>query len=261
MDLSLKGRNAVICGSTQGIGRGIAHELALLGANCILLARNEAQLKTCVSSLFQDDAQTHGYRVADFSKTDQVRDAIMSILEEQTVHILINNTGGPAPGPVTDADPDAFVKAFRQHLVNNQILAQAVLPGMRSAEFGRIINVISTSVRIPLKNLGVSNTIRGAVASWAKSLSNEVAAYGITVNNVLPGFIKTGRLDSLVSQIAASQQRAVDEIAKEMEKDVPAQRFGEVREIAAMAAFLASPAASYINGASIPVDGGRTGSI
>ena len=261
MDLSLKGKNAVICGSTQGIGLGIAHELALLGANCTLLARNEAQLNSCASTLFTGDGQTHGYRVADFSETDQVRDAILSILKEQTVHILINNTGGPAPGPVTDADPEAFIMAFRQHLVNNQNLAQAVLPGMRSAGYGRIINVISTSVRIPLKNLGVSNTIRGAVASWAKSLSNEVAAYGITVNNVLPGFIKTGRLDSLISQIAASQHRAVDEVAKEMEKDVPAQRFGEVREIAAMAAFLASPAASYINGASIPVDGGRTGSI
>lgn len=261
MDLSLKGKNAVICGSTQGIGLGIAHELALLGANCTLLARNEAQLNSCASRLFKGDGQTHGYRVADFSETDQVRVAILSILKEQTVHILINNTGGPALGPVTDADPEAFVMAFRQHLVNNQTLAQAVLPGMRSAGYGRIINVISTSVRIPLKNLGVSNTIRGAVASWAKSLSNEVAAFGITVNNVLPGFIKTGRLDSLISQIAASQHRAVDEVAKEMEKDVPAQRFGEVREIAAMAAFLASPAASYINGASIPVDGGRTGSI
>lgn len=261
MDLSLKGRNAVICGSTQGIGLGIAHELALLGANCTLIARHEAQLKTCAATLSHGDGQTHGYRVADFSDTDRVKHAIMSILESQTVHILINNTGGPAPGPVTDADPEAFVTAFRQHLVNNQILAQAVLPGMRSAGFGRIINVISTSVRIPLKNLGVSNTIRGAVASWAKSLSNEVAAYGITVNNVLPGFIKTGRLDSLISHIAASQHRAVEEIATEMEKEVPAQRFGEVREIAAMAAFLASPAASYINGASIPVDGGRTGSI
>jgi 3-oxoacyl-[acyl-carrier protein] reductase len=261
MDLSLNGREALICGSTQGIGLGIAQELALLGANCTLFARNEAQLKESVAGLSCREGQYHRYRVADFSVPAQVKDAITEHTRDNTVHILINNTGGPAPGPVTDAATEAFVNAFLQHLVNNQVLAQAVLPGMKAAGFGRIINVISTSVRIPLKNLGVSNTIRGAVASWAKSLSNEVAHHGITVNNILPGFIKTGRLDSLIRQIAAGSGKEVEEVAAVMEKEVPAGRFGEIREIAAMAAFLATPAASYVNGTSIPVDGGRTGSI
>jgi 3-oxoacyl-[acyl-carrier protein] reductase len=261
MDLSLRGRTAVICGSTQGIGLGIAHELALLGAECILMARNEAQLAARTAALPIPEGQRHGYRVADFTDTAQVRMAIGSVTPDTTVHILVNNTGGPAPGPVTAAEPDAFARAFEQHLVNNQALVQAVLPGMKAAGYGRILNVISTSVRIPLRNLGVSNTIRGAVASWAKSLSNEVAEYGITVNNLLPGFIQTSRLESLVSSIAASRGATREAVAEELRREVPAGRFGEVREIAALAAFLASPAAAYINGTSIPVDGGRTGSI
>lgn len=261
MDLSLSGRNAVVCGSTQGIGYGIARELALLGANCTLFARNAEQLALCVAELHKGPGQSHGYRVADFSDPSQVGEAIRQECSERTVHILVNNTGGPAPGPITEADPDRFTEAFIQHVVNNQQLVQAVLPGMRADGFGRVINVVSTSVRIPLRNLGVSNTIRGAVASWAKSLSNEVAPYGITVNNILPGFIKTGRLDSLVRMMASGRQVEPEEVARELEREVPAGRFGEVPEIAALAAFLASPAASYITGTSIPVDGGRTGSI
>jgi 3-oxoacyl-[acyl-carrier protein] reductase len=261
MDLSLTGRNAVICGSTQGIGLGIAQELALLGANCILLARDRARLEQCTSELPRTEGQMHDFRVADFTNSEEVRQAIKSITTEKTVHILINNTGGPAPGPITEAGTDAFSAAFAQHIVNNQLLVQSVLPGMKQAGFGRIINVISTSVRIPLKNLGVSNTIRGAVASWAKSLSNEVGRFGITVNNVLPGFTETGRLDSLIRSMAADRQLSEDIVRQELSEDVPAGRFGSVREVSALAAFLASPAASYINGTSIPVDGGRTGSI
>ena len=261
MDLSLSGRRAVICGSTQGIGLGIARELALLGADCILLARDEARLEACASSLPAEKGQRHTYRVADFSHSDEVSIAIKSIIEDGPVHILINNTGGPAPGPITAAKTDAFSAAFSQHVVNNQLLVQAVIPGMKEGGFGRIINVISTSVRIPLKNLGVSNTIRGAVASWAKSLSNEVGRFGITVNNVLPGFTETGRLDSLIRSIATDQNESEDSIRNKLSEEVPAGRFGTVEEIAALAAFLASPAAAYINGTSIPVDGGRTGSI
>lgn len=261
MDLSLKGRNAVICGSTQGIGLGIAQELALLGANCILFARDKARLELCTRELPRTAGQDHDFRVADFTNSEEVRQAIKSITAEKTVHILINNTGGPAPGPITEAGTDAFSAAFAQHIVNNQLLVQSILPGMKQARFGRIINVISTSVRIPLKNLGVSNTIRGAVASWAKSLSNEVGRFGITVNNVLPGFTETARLDSLIRSIAADRQLPEDMVRQQMSEEVPAGRFGHVREVAALAAFLASPAASYINGTSIPVDGGRTGSI
>lgn len=261
MNLSLDGKTAVICGSTQGIGLAIAEELALLGANCILLARNEDALKEALTKLNVDNRQLHSYAVADFNNPDQVRATIEELVAANPVHILVNNTGGPPAGPVLDAIPEQFLIAFNQHLVCNHILATAVIPGMREAGYGRIINIISTSVRIPLKNLGVSNTIRGAVASWAKTMSNEVGRFNITVNNILPGFTRTQRLSSIVSTTAAKKNASETAVEQEMQEEVPMKRFGEASEIAAVAAFLASPAASYVTGVSIPVDGGRTGSI
>lgn len=261
MDISLRNKTALICGSTQGIGLAIAQELGLLGADCILLARNENSLKEAVSTLDRSRGQNHRYAIADFQFTDQVKERAASLAAEGTIHILVNNTGGPPPGLVQEAGEAQFQQAFQQHLINNQHLVQALLPGMKAAGYGRIINVISTSVKVPIPNLGVSNTIRAATAAWAKTLSMEVAAEGITVNNILPGFIKTVRLESLISTNAAAQRISKEELAAQMEKQIPAQRFGETREIAALAAFLASPAASYINGTSIPVDGGRTGAF
>lgn len=261
MNLSLEGKNAVVCGSSQGIGFAIAEELALMGANCILLARNEELLKTSITQLDTAIRQTHLFYVADFSQPQQVKGIIEKITSERNIHILINNTGGPPAGPVVEALPEQFVKAFDQHLVCNHILTQACIGGMKKDGYGRIINVISTSVRIPLKNLGVSNTIRGAVASWAKTMANELGQFNITVNNVLPGFTKTQRLESIVKNASSKKSRAVEDVEKEMQEEVPMKRFGEASEIAAVAAFLASPSASYVNGASIPVDGGRTGSI
>ena len=212
MDLSLTGKEALICGSTQGIGLAIAKELALLGANCTLVARNETALKEAVGQLEKKSGQEHRYRVADFQYPEQVKEMIAAHTLEHPVHILINNTGGPAPGPITEATADQFMQAFQQHIICNQYLTQAVLPSMKAAAFGRIINVISTTVRIPINNLGVSNTIRGATASWAKTLSNEVARYGITVNNILPGFTKTNRLTSLITQIAANAESPVETV-------------------------------------------------
>src|SRR5690606_21533160 len=176
-------------------------------------------------------------------------------------HILVNNSGGPAAGPATEAKPEAFLQAFQQHLICNHILATLVIPGMKQAGFGRIINIISTSVKIPLKNLGVSNTIRGAVASWAKTMSNELGQFGITVNNVLPGATATGRLEAIINNKVAKTGMEQARVEEEMLAEIPAKRFGMPEEIAAMVAFLASPAAGYVNGTSIPVDGGRTGSI
>ncbi len=261
MNLSLKNRTALICGSTQGIGLAIARELALLGANCILLARNENSLKVAIASLDNSQGQLHKYAVADFQFPEQVKSIAATLAAEGTVHILVNNTGGPAPGLIQNATADQFLNAFQQHIINNQQLVQAFLSGMKAAGYGRIINVISTSVKVPIPNLGVSNTIRAATAGWAKTLSMEVAADGITVNNILPGFIKTGRLESLINTNAAAQHMSPEELAAHMEKQIPAQRFGETKEIAALAAFLASPAAGYISGTSIPVDGGRTGAF
>ena len=261
MNLSLEGRNAIICGSSRGIGYAIAEELALMGANCILLARNEENLKLAISQLDISIRQSHSYHVIDFNNQNAVKQLIGEITAQQPVHILINNTGGPAAGPIVEATEEQFLGAFNQHLIINHILAKAVLEGMKQEGYGRIINIISTSVKIPLKNLGVSNTIRGAVASWAKTMSNELGQFGITVNNILPGFTNTERLTSLIETTASRGNVSVEVVEKNMMEEVPAKRFGEPGEIAAVAAFLASPAASYVNGVSIPVDGGRTGSI
>jgi len=225
------------------------------------MARNKEALISAVHNLDIALRQQHGYLVADFSKPEEVKAAIEKHVVKNPVHILINNSGGPAAGPVTEAAEEAFLNAFNQHLICNHILAKAVVPSMKKEGYGRIINVISTSVKIPLKNLGVSNTIRGAVANWAKSMANELGQYNITVNNVLPGFTATQRLSSLIENIAKRGNTVVDIVEKNMIEEVPMKRFGDASEIAAVAAFLASPAASYVNGTSIPVDGGRTGSI
>jgi 3-oxoacyl-[acyl-carrier protein] reductase len=261
MNLSLEGKYAVICGSTQGIGLAVAEELALLGANCTLIARNEEALQNAVQTLDISLRQQHSYLVADFSEPETVKRAIEDHVGSHTVHILVNNSGGPPSGPITDAKEDEFIEAFNQHLVCNHILSQAVIPSMKKEKFGRIVNIISTSVKIPLKNLGVSNTIRGAVASWAKTMANELGQFNITVNNILPGLTSTKRLSTLIDTMARKGNTVVEAVEKNMLNEVPMKRFAEASEIAAVAAFLASPAASYVNGASIPVDGGRTGSI
>jgi len=261
MNLSLEGKNAVVCGSTQGIGLAVAEELALLGASCTLIARNEETLKSAVQHLDIALRQKHNYLVADFSRPDEVRTVIEKHVVNNNVHILINNTGGPPPGPVVDATEDSFLAAFNQHLICNHILAKAVIPSMKKENYGRIINIISISVKTPLKNLGVSNTVRWAVASWSKTMANELGQYNITVNNILPGYTNTQRIASMIEGNAGKLKVDKDEIKKDMEKDIPAGRFAEPEEIASVAAFLASPAASYVNGASIPVDGGKTVAI
>ncbi len=261
MNLSLEGKRAIICGSTQGIGLAIATELALLGASCTLIARNEEKLKDAIKTLAVSPGQKHDYLVADFSQPEKLAAIVNAFVSKQAVHILINNTGGPAAGPITEAETDQFVQAFNQHLVCNHILTKAVIPGMKETGYGRIINIISTSVKIPLKNLGVSNTIRGAVASWAKTMSNELGAFQITVNNILPGFTSTQRLEEIIHNTASKARRDADAVSRQMMEEVPMKRFADPSEVAAVAAFLASPAASYVNGVSIPVDGGRTGSI
>ena len=261
MNLSLEGKYAVICGSTQGIGFAVAEELALLDAHCTLIARNKASLQTAMKKLKSGSQQKHNYLVADFSKPDELKKVIDDYVKQIPVHILINNTGGPPGGPITEATEEAFQNTFNQHLICNHILAKAVIPSMKKERYGRIINIISTSVKIPLKNLGVSNTIRAAVAGWAKTMANELGQYNITVNNVLPGFTRTQRLDTIIQDAARRKNKTPQDIEKEMQDETPMKRFGEPSEIAAMVAFLASPAASYVNGTSIPVDGGRTGSI
>ena len=261
MDLSLDGKTAVVCGSSQGLGLASARELALLGANCILIARNKEKLQTAVNGLAKKETQKHFYKTADFFNSEEVRLVINEILEQGPVHILVNNSGGPPSGIVSEAKEEEFLKAFNQHLINNHILATAVVPGMKKEGFGRIINIISTSVKIPLPYLGVSGTVRAAVATWGKLMSHDLGRFNITVNNVLPGYNETERLESLIASNAQKKNISKEEAAKEMYSDIPMKRFGKPEEFGAMVAFLASPAASYVNGASIPVDGGRSGAI
>jgi 3-oxoacyl-[acyl-carrier protein] reductase len=257
MNLDLKGKTAVVCGSTQGLGYASAAELALLGCNVVLMARNEEKLKTAVESLYHINDQSHSYLVADFTNTDSVKETIAGFTKSNQVHILVNNTGGPAGGKAIDAAAESFTIAFNNHLINNHNLTQAVVPGMKDAGYGRIINIISTSVKAPLPDLGVSNTIRAAVASWAKTLANELGQFGITVNNVLPGFTKTVRADYVVSTKASKTGKSEEEVMKALVAEIPVGRIGQPEEFGAAVAFLASPAAAYINGINLPVDGGR----
>ncbi|MBL7872226.1 MAG: SDR family oxidoreductase [Cyclobacteriaceae bacterium] len=261
MNLDLQGKRALIGGSTQGIGKASAIELAHLGATVTLLARNEQSLKETLNELPTPVGQVHNYLVADFNSPDQLKSVVEHFVKTNTIHILINNTGGPPAGQAIDATPEEFIKAFTAHLICNQILAQVVVDGMKQSGYGRIINIISTSVKIPIKGLGVSNTTRGAVANWAKTIATELAAFGITVNNVLPGTTMTGRLDSIIRTKAEKSKRTYEEVKNEMIAEVPVGRISEPYEVAAAVAFLASPAAGYITGINMPVDGGRTGSL
>lgn len=262
MDINLTGKRAIVCGSTQGIGKAAALELALLGASVTLVARNKEALQKTRGELATTADQQHSTLAVDFSQLEAVREKVGKyVTQSGPVHILVNNAGGPKGGPILDAELQEFVNTFSQHLLCNHILAQAVIPGMKSARYGRIVNIISTSVKQPIAGLGVSNTVRGAVASWSKTLAGEVASFGITVNNILPGMTKTGRLDYVIRTKAERTGKTVEEITREMIAEIPAGRYAEPQELAVVIAFLCSPAASYVNGVSIPVDGGRTTSL
>ncbi len=262
MNLDLKNKRALVCGSTQGIGKAVAIELASLGCDVTLVARNEDALKKTKAELPCTGNQMHSYLCVDFNDTVKLKDLSNAFIQRTgPVHILVNNTGGPAAGPIIAAKTEEFLNAFNQHLICNHILTQACIDGMKNSGFGRIINIISTSVKQPLPNLGVSNTIRAAVANWSKTMANELGKYGITVNNVLPGATATQRLSSIIENKALKTSAAADEVRKEMLHEIPLGRFAEAGEIAAAVAFLASPSAAYINGINLPVDGGRSGNL
>lgn len=259
MNLQLQNKNALVCGSTQGIGKAAALLLAEEGANVTLLARNEEKLKSVLSELKNNGQQCHSYLVADFSKPEELQKVLEN--SEFQFHILINNTGGPAGGPIFNAKIEEFENAFTQHLKCNHILVQSLVPFMKTQCFGRIINVISTSVKQPLDGLGVSNTIRGAVANWSKTLANELGEFGITVNNVLPGATSTERLKEIINNKATKTGKSLEQVAEAMKNAAPAKRFAKPEEVAAAIVFLTSEQASYINGINLPVDGGRTKSL
>jgi 3-oxoacyl-[acyl-carrier protein] reductase len=260
MNVSLAGTRAIVCGSSQGIGKAAAIELASLGATVVLLARDAAKLGAVQQQLSAAAGQKHSHIAVDFANLAAVEQAARQLASDtktHTGHILINNAGGPPGGPILAATPADFEAAFRSHVLASHILTQAIVPSMKAAKHGRIINIISTSVKAPIAGLGISNTIRGAMASWAKTMANELGPFGITVNNVLPGFTKTDRLSSLVKAKATKAATSEDMVSAEMLATIPAGRFADPEETAAAIAFLASPAAAYISGTNLPVDGGR----
>jgi 3-oxoacyl-[acyl-carrier protein] reductase len=261
MKLSLLNKHAIICGSTDGIGKATALLMAERGATVTLLARNKEKLSATLSELSTNDGQTHFSLCADFNNPDQLKEKITGHMKVIVghAHILVNNSGGPKGGALIDAVENEFRQAFERLLICNQILAKAVFPGMKELESGRIINIISTSVRQVIPGLGVSNTIRGAVAQWAKTLALELGEFGITVNNVLPGYTNTARLQSLADLKAKSLGVTPEEINEMWKNNTSMRRLGEPEEVASAVAFLASDAASYINGHDISVDGGRFG--
>jgi 3-oxoacyl-[acyl-carrier protein] reductase len=259
MDLNLQGKNALVCGSSGGIGKAAAIQLSRMGASVTLLARNESALSDVLKELHHGQGQNHDFIIGDTSHHESLHQHITGLVTQKKIQILVNNSGGPASGEILKSSLEDFQQAFEQHLLANHLLAQLIVPGMKETGYGRIINIISTSVKLPLHNLGVSNTIRAAVANWSKTMANELAPFGITVNNVLPGATETDRLISIVSTRAAKTGKDFDEIRQNMLAEIPMKRFGKPEEIAAAVAFLASPAAAYITGTQITVDGGRTG--
>jgi 3-oxoacyl-[acyl-carrier protein] reductase len=256
---TLQGKTALVCGASKGIGLAVAEALAHMGAKVVALARDEKALKAAIGKL---PGKGHGVWVQDLSDLVSLRANIQEHLSHfGEFHILVNNAGGPKSGPLINASQEDLVIGFQTHVLASHILTQALVPGMRHQGFGRIINILSTSVKIPILNLGVSNTVRAAMANWAKTLSLELAPYGITVNNILPGFTKTDRLIVLQRATAERQNCDPEEIEKLWLNSIPCGRFAEPGETAQAVAFLASPLASYINGINLPVDGGRTGSL
>ncbi|MGH1516501.1 SDR family oxidoreductase [Chryseobacterium sp. JK1] len=257
MNIQLFSKNALVGAATQGIGAGIALELAKCGANVTVMARNESKLKDIVSSLpIINTEQKHQYLVADFSDFENYRKIITEYFQRNAVDILVNNTNGPEPGLALDKSVDDYQKAFDllfKTVCETTLLA---LPNMIKQGTGRIINVSSLSVKEPIGNLALSNSIRSAVIAWAKTLSNEIAQHNITVNNVLTGYFDTERIQNLIRHESQQTGASQEEIKKARENKIPMKRLGKTEEYGHLVAFLASDYASYLTGTSIPLDGG-----
>ena len=255
-DLSLTGRHALVCGASAGIGRATALTLAAMGAEITALARRADRLDALVTEITAAGGRARAL-VADMDDRGALSDHIDALLGAHgPVHVLINNTGGPPGGPLLEATEAAFLNALGRHLFVGHLLVRKCLPGMRASGFGRVVNILSTSVREPIPNLGVSNITRSAVAAWAKTLSRELPP-GVTINNVLPGFTDTERLDALRAGNAARTATSEDQVQSGWMDQVPEGRLGTPAELAAAVALLVSPAGGFLRGVSLPVDGGR----
>ncbi|MEI7656529.1 MAG: SDR family oxidoreductase [Phycisphaerae bacterium] len=264
MNLDLSGKSALVCGASGGIGLACAAELAGLGADVTIAARDVARLAAAVSTLPKvRPGQSHATLVLDTSDAAKALAAVEANLAARGsgYHVLINNTGGPPGGTMADSTATQLRGAFESLLVSAHAITQALVPGMKAARYGRIINISSTSVKQPIAGLGLSNAVRAAVSNWGKSLSQELGRHGITVNSVLPGYTETDRLAELFKAKAARTGQSIDAVTAEAVASIPAGRLGAASEIAAVVAFLASPAAAYVNGVQVPVDGGRLGCL
>ncbi len=261
MEINLKNKTAWVCGGSRGIGKSIAIQLAEHGANVLLIARDSAELKKTLLLLRKEKEQKHDFLNLDLSNTNSLDKKLNELPGPLSADILVNNSGGPAGGELQKADCDDILLAFRQHLIGSHTLTKMVIKKMKKKRFGRIINIISTSVKQPIPGLGVSNTIRGAVASWSKTLASELAPWNITINNILPGATNTDRLQALAEKKAKTKNCSVEEVLSSMKLAIPAGRFADPNEIAHAAIFLCSDYASYINGINLPIDGGRTRSL
>ena len=258
----MNNKHALVCGSSKGIGASTAIELSKLGATITLLARDKDSLANVLDSLDTSKNQNHNFIIADFDDPLKLKVTIdQHVANNPTIHILINNSGGPKPGPIVDANVEDFIWAFNRHLICNHILVQAVVPKMKEARFGWIINITSTSVKQPIKGFGISNTIRGAVANWAKTLSFELGEFGITVNNILPGYTDTQRLKEIFLNKSKKSNYDIESIVSDAHSQIPLGRFADPKETAKAICFLASEDASYINGINLPVDGGRLSTL
>ena len=258
MDIVLTGKKALVGGSTRGLGKAVAMQLAECGAEVTLLARNEEKLKAALADLPVPAGQKHGFLAADFSDFDSFQRVVSGYFANRGTDILVNNTHGPAAGGVTEKSIADYQAAFDTLFKTVVFLTSAALPSMQKNGFGRIINISSLSIRQPIPHLALSNIIRPAVSAWAKSLSSEVARYGITVNNILTGYFDTERINEIYSGQALKLGITLEEHKARMARDVPARRFGKPEEYGYLAAFLASEQAAYITGANIPIDGGLT---
>ncbi len=257
MNVSLEGLRAIVCGASQGIGKAISIQFAESGASIFLIARNEANLKKTLASLPKNPFAHHSYACVDVGNLYELQTVIeKATIEYDGFHIVVNNTGGPPPGLLYHSLNDELENAFKQHILSAHTILKVVLPKMIELKYGRIINIISIGMKQPIANLGVSNTIRGAMGNWAKTLSKELSHYGITVNNILPGYIKTERLKSLIQNNSKIKNTTYEQEEKKIIEEVPVQRLGNPKEVAFLATFIASPLANYLNGVSIPIDGG-----